>query len=401
MIADEDLSPTAQAWMAKLKNIENSESQAFIYLNGIMAPEDDEIMSMGLARFSAYLSTKKTAEASGYNTFDDFGDYPTEVQIPKPMHNSGLYCSLWGYGCLKKITSSEDKWDNELTEGETVLRRYNKFLSFSDFKTLAQSIILEELPKYEYLYYGNRLVSLKALSTAAKNGPSDAINQLLDDIKKSRKQLVIADNLIHKMLFTVIISNDLDIIAHISTKYKYNPNTVIPQLTDDELNMESTLIREFGAGFQTFKDLDQNPEFFEVGDSAPAWLVRALFKPNMTINASVGKYEKLISLSTLSAEKFAAYKIPAKQHIEEDVNLRNFAGHVLNQTQCADYHTYIARLHDLKSKIALTNYVIGGMQRLPVNPYYPSTQTIAKKGKRICLNGPYEDERGLRCIHIE
>lgn len=387
--------------MATLKGIENGESQAFLYLNGIMAPEDDEIMSMGLARFSANLSAKKTAETTGYNTFDDFGDYPTEVQIPKPMQNSGLYCPLSEQECLEKITSSEDKWDNELTEGATVLRRYNKFLSFADFKTLAQSIILEELPKYEYLYYGNRLVSLKALSTAAKISPSDAINQLIDDLKKSRKQLMMADNLIHKMLFTVIISNDLDIIAHISTKYKYNPKVVIPQLTNAELNMKPTLIREFGTGFETFKDLDKNPEFFEVGDSAPAWLVRALFKPNMTINASVGKYEQLIALSTLSAEKFAAYKIPAKQHIDENVNLRNFAGHVLNHTQCADYHTYIARLHDLKIKIALTNYVIGEMQSLPVNPYYPSTQAIEKKDKRICLNGPYDDERGFRCIYIE
>ncbi len=387
--------------MTKLKNIENSKSQGFIYLNGITAPEDDQIMRMGQARLSAYIDAKKVAENSDFGSFDDFDGYPTEIQIPKPMQNSGFYCSLWESGCLEKIASSKDEWDNELIKGATVLRRYNTFLSFSDFKTLAKSVLMEELPKYEYLYYGNRLTSLKALSTAEKGSPADAITLLMDDLKRSRKQLAIADNLIHKMLFIVIISNDLDFITHISTRYKYNPRITIPQLTQAELNMESTLIREFGMGFQTFKALDQDPEFFEVGDSAPGWLVRALFKPNMTINASVNKYEKLISLSTLSSKAFAAYKIPPRRQKDNEMNMRNFAGNVLNNTYCADYQTYMTRLHDLKCKIALTNYVITGMQSLPVNPYTESTQAIKRKGKRICLEGPFEDERSLRCVRIE
>ncbi len=393
---DEELSSTAQEWTTKLENDRASKSEAFIYLSGIMAAENENVLLAGENRFSAYKKAEDVAQP-----FDEkivFDDYPSDKALSKPNRDNEIYCKLWEKGCLRNIVNHSSSWESEINDHSVLLARYRKFISFSEFKTLSKPSAIEEYPKYEYLSYGNRLALLENLFLATLGSPGEAIHSLTNDINNLRHQLAIADNLIHKMFFTAMIASNLDVIAYISNKYEYHQKLDIPYLTLDELSMKDSMIREFGIMQYLYTNLDGHPEIFEVGGNMPSWLVRAVFKPNKTINESISSYERYIYMSTLSPEMFSTLELPDSEESKKEVDYLNFAGSVLNNIAGADYHKYIARLYDLNCKVALVNSLLEGKNAQIENPYYPASKSYVTDEAEICLNGPYEDERRLRCV---
>jgi len=116
---DEDKSSTAKEWTMKLDNDLASKSEAFIYLSGIMAAENDDVMVVGESRFSAY---KKAEELTGPQ--DEkivFDDYSKDKMLLKPHEDNDIYCKLWESGCLEKIIESSSNWESELNEHSEVV----------------------------------------------------------------------------------------------------------------------------------------------------------------------------------------------------------------------------------------------------------------------------------------
>ena len=236
---------------------------------------------------------------------------------------------------------------------------------------------------------------------AENNMPKEAIRMLAEDVSRLSRQLVMADNLIHKMFFTIMISNNLSFMAYISSTTDSFEKMNIPLLTSSELDMELPLIREFGLAFYSFMEIDRHPEFFKTGGSMPSWIVRAVYKPNMTINGMISTYEESIYASSLSPDEFAEHKIRSDEDVKEEIHWRNYVGSALVGIAHPDFQKYIARLYDLNCKISLVNYVISGRTMPLVNPYYPSLKPIVSEGNKICLSGPYEDDRDLRCVRTK
>jgi len=393
---DEDKSSTAKEWTTKLENDRASKSEAFIYLNGIMAAENEDVMEVGESRFSAYRKAEELA-----NPYDDeivFDDYPNDKMLPKPHEDNEIYCPLWESDCLGIIVKNSSKWESELNDHSVILARYRKFISFSEFTTLSRPSAIEVIPNYKYIGYGNKLALLENLLLAERGSPRDAIASLSDDIYKLRKQLAVADNLIHKLVFVNLIANNLDVIAYIGNKYESYQQLNISYLTLDELSIAEPMIREFGMMNGLYTSLDGNPEIFEIGGNMPSWFVRAVFKPNMTINESIFLYERLIYMATLSQDIFPTFELPDAEEMKKDIDYLNYVGSVLNSIAFPNYHEYIARLYDLNCKISLVRYVLSDKKTQLKNPYYPDSNSYEVSETEICFNGPYEDTRRLRCI---
>ena len=393
---DEDMSSTAQEWAAKIENDRASKSEAFIYLSGIMAAENEDVMVVGANRFSAYRKAEELAKP-----FDEeiiYDDYPNDKMLPTPQGDNDIYCKLWESDCLEKIIKNSTNWESELNEHSVLLDRYRTFISFVEFTTLSKPSALEEYPRYSYLNYGNRLVLLENLLLAERGSPRDAIRSLSDDISKLRHQLTVADNLIHKMIFVNMIANNLDVIAYIGNKYESYQKYNIPYLTLDELSVSDPLIREFVMAKYLYASLDGNPEILEIGGNMPSWIVRTVFKPNKTINESISSYERLIYMATLSQDSFPTFELPDVVEVKNEIDYLNYVGSVLNNIAVPNYHTYIARLYDLNCKISLVRYVLSGKKTQLENPYYPDSNSYEASETEICFNGPYEDNRKLRCI---
>jgi len=396
---DDDLAPEAVDWISVLENSGSGDSDSYIYLNGIMAAETDDVMSVGRKRFAAYRSAE--AKISLSSEAIQYVDYPKGKWLSIPISKNPLYCRLWEKSCFENVLQARGKWEAELEKRKTILLRYRNYLKLSDFKTLSKAYVSEIFPRYEYLAYGNRLQILEVLVMAENNMPKEAIEILVQDIYRLRRQLVMADNLIHKMIFTIMISNNLSYIAYISSTANIVKKEYIPFLTREERDMELPMIREFGMAFYSFTEIDRSPELFKTGGNMPSWIVRAVYKPNMTTNDIIPAYEEAIYAARLPSEKFAEHQAGREEVVENEINWRNYVGHTLVSIAHPDYYRYIARLHDLNVKISLVNYVMSGRTIPLVNPYYPSLAPQVPDGNKICLSGPYEDDRELRCIRTK
>ena len=94
---------------------------------------------------------------------------------------------------------------------------------------------------------------------------------------------------------SVILSNENLVIEKISS------------LNQSEKGFYMVAAREFTTSYYTFKNLDRNPEFFEMGGNLPGWITRMVYKPNMTINALAPTYSQLETLAQIPASDFVKY----------------------------------------------------------------------------------------------
>ncbi|NRB39796.1 MAG: hypothetical protein HRU20_15240 [Pseudomonadales bacterium] len=399
LTVDDDLSATANEWILKLEQDRNSHSEAFIYLSGIMAAEDEEVLLVGKRRFTAYRKAESLMQPFDESIASD--DYPEKNMLAKPQMDNEIYCALWEQGCLDNMLKHREKWQSELDKHSVLLARYRSFIAYSEFTTLSKPSAIEEYPRYEYLKYGNRLAVIESLSVAEQHSKKAAIDTLNNEITQLRTQLAVADTLVHKMLFISMIADNLEAIALISNTYNYQLRLDIPYLSANELSVKAPMIREFGMVHSLYSNLEGQPELLEIGGNLPSWLGRIIFKTNKTINESISSYEKVIQLSSLSQASFASYVLAGNDETKTTIDYFNVVGSILNNIAVPDYYGYVARLYDLNGKIALVNHLLEGQKKQLINPYYPTTPNAYEiNAVDICLNGPSDDKRRLRCINI-
>lgn len=391
---DEDLSPTAERWIDVQEGRLLTQSDGYFYLLGIVASEEEDVLTTGKNLFSSY----QLAEAQGDDRSApvEYDLYPEAKKLPLPLKDNALFCDLKEDGCLDNILKNADQWQEALDKHRALLIRYQTYIDYLEYTTLSTPSVSELYPEYQYLKYGHRLKLLQILSLKYEGKTQDALDLLLGDLYKLRQQLKVADNFLHKMFFVHFISDDLNLILAMSPIFIPSGSLKIPSLNAAEMDVESSIIREFYMGYSLYKSLDRHPEILEEGGYLPGWIGLALFKPNMTINDDLPRRQRIIDLGRLSAKDFSlAVKEPVT--MDKEINPVNYIGSVLNNIASPDYSYYIARLHDLNSKIAIVNYLLNDRVGGLVNPYYPDQTLDLVKTGRICLEGPLKDERNLRC----
>lgn len=394
-----DDSPNSEVtdYVSLIENRMLNGSQAYLFLSGIAAIEGENILSRGEELLARYNDPTNKSLAMG--SVDEKKDENNKLSIADK--NNGLYCKLWEAECLGDIVGGSSEWEDEIQNFSVIAERYERFISYSEYTTITKPDATEQYPEYKYLSYGNRIRILSALSLAESGRAEDAIEMLRNDNRYLRKHLELADNLIHKMIFVILLANNLDVVVYMHSAHNMREISEIPYLSSSEINMEYPFAREFVMVYNYFLELDRHPEFFRVGGKIPGWLVRSVFKPHMTMNDSVGNYTKLIKLANLSAKDFSVRILNTESNQKKERRFRNYAGSILNEISMPEYSDYIARLHDLNCKISLTNYVLSGQSKQLENPYGSSYGKKTDSDYFICLDGPLEDKRNLRCIRTK
>ncbi len=392
---DDKLSNEVTDYVSLVESRALGGSQAYLYLNGISALEDEDVITKGEEKLARYNSAtdKPLALISG-------DDVAGDNKLPVPDGNNKLYCNLRETGCLVQILGKSIEWEGETEKFSVVNERYKKFLSYAEFTTLSKPGYVGQHPEYHYLVYGNRISILSALSLAESGGVEDAIMALFDDNTRLRKHLALADTLIHKMLFVAMLANNLDIIVYISSTYSIRDISEVASLSSAETDMTYPLVRESLIHYNNFLNLERDPEYFWVIGKLQSWFSRAAFKPNMTLNDSMGRYTELINISKLSSKEFSKRMVDVESREEEKRNLRNYAGSIINEIAMPAYYEYIGRVHDLNCKISLANYIISQKTTTLENPYGTSYNEF-DRDNLICFDGPLESKVNLRCIREE
>jgi len=399
---DDDLDNAPLELVKKFEEQEISISNAYLYLNGISAAENDDVFELGKLKLKEHLVIDEIAEV--ISSSFEYEVYSDERKLVTPWEDADLYCKLRDNGCLEKIIGAKNLWEVEIDFRKTIIQRYNKYLKYTDFRMMTKPTVYEIYPEYSYISYGNRLRILEELTIAAQESPSQAIGNLLADISMLRQQLVVADTEIHKLVFITMISNNLDIIAYINYAYKAHVDLDISLLSIEERNFEVPIVRSYVFMNNMIISADRSPELFEMGGEAWPWVVRMVYKPHMILNSIFKLQQELIDFSKMDLVDFANSPLSKKGDYYEDVNLRNIFGSTLVKIAIESQETqygFISRINDLNCKIALVNYFGSNNKQVLINPYYPTNKVILSSGKKHCLEGPNKDERNLRCIQVE
>lgn len=219
-----------------------------------------------------------------------------------------------------------------------------------------------------------------------------------------RRANELQDNLVGKVVLLLAQSDILDVLSVILSETDTQIEE-IPRLSASEKGFGRVSAREFGVLYYGLKSLDKHPDFFEIdGDfsDAPERLVRALYKPNMTINALAPLYLLPEKLAVLSPAEFAQELENLERYIPSTSIIRNPIGNILLGIEGPAYERYVARFHDLDVKIALFNQLHHSELAASslINPYYGSEIPRLENG-RLCFSGPLETKSSLRCLVVE
>lgn len=401
---DDELNPEIKPFLTKSKAVGTSE--AYLYLLGIDTSADKNPSKVGKQLFAS-IRKKESLAANDIKILD------TADKSKLPLPTGSFFCSNQDDNCFDIIFSGNNNLAKTLLSNAILLERYQSFITMTDYQTLSKPAMSMITPAYQYLEKGNRLVILKAISIAQASTSTNAIDILLKNVSNLRGHLKNADDLIGKMLFTALISHNLDALSLLIHQQKIAFNYQMAPISLAERNLETVMAREFAMFYELFISLDKKPDFFSrIGESnqipAPGWLVRTVFKPNNSINALYPSYKSTVKKSQLEPKAFADIAGNAKVFYPQSSYIRNITGTILLSLGNPDFEQYIARLFDLNAKIALFNQTaektelpdkLGYIQ----NPYFEmgNTAYYLNQGKSICLTGPLEDSRNQRCLQVK
>jgi hypothetical protein len=348
---DDDLDPKAQSMYAQA--MESKESKAYLYLLGMQAAIDEQPEAVGKAIMASIRKAEKKVIANPHlNQEYEFVDAPNEKRLPLFVLGT---CEGDNCEYVDKLFSYPFDLETVTVEQSVLLKRYKKFIAMRDYHTLALPLVESPFPHFQYVMAGNTLVSLEAIKKAKNGNIKGAKKILLDDISSMRVQLQQADMIVAKMIYTSGISRTLDVLSMLIQKYDSRAETNIPALSIEERSLVKAMNYEYAVAHNMFKSLDKAPNLLSKDGQLPEWMVRALFKPNMTLNATFPVLRQAGQDSLLSSKAFAQKVANNQPIIKTKSNIRNYAGTVLGKIEGPNYNQYISRLFNLDAKIHLFN----------------------------------------------
>lgn len=380
---DDELSPEAEAFISRIDT--SGGSEAYLYLLGIYANEDDSPEKVGRQLLAEYRQQER-------NDAYEIIDYDESKKLALPT--KAFTCGAWEEDCLRNLLESELNTDDLRMKHEILLSRSDRFHDFSEYKTLTMPSVKERIPPYQYLAAAERIKMLSALTLHKQGQSADAILALEDQLQSLRHSLALQDNLIGKLVFVMQISTALDFLSVISSQAQLSV-TRINGLSGDEKGLAMAAAREFQMSYAALKEADRHPEFFQIGGNVPGWIVRMLYKPNMTLNAIAPQYTRFERLSFAPASQFAQEVESFDEIGTSALSIRNYAGAKLVHMYDI-FDEYNARFLDLDAKIVLFNHLNEGFENAR-NPYYED-EAPEIFADRACFRGPMEDPRSLRCL---
>ncbi len=400
---DDNLDPNARDFLNRAVPAEHS--NAFLYLMGISAAADEDPLDTGKQIFQSIQQGEETYIRDKQKF--SFQSYPEEKKLPLP--EGEMFCSGAQVQCLDNILSADFDLEFITKTHGILLNRYRTFLSLNDYRTLTRALMEEPLPAGVYLTKGNRIEVLTAIDAARDSRVEEAIGILMGNLSSLRNHLKQADTVIGKLICLMLISENIDVLSALLLTNNYNSNQPLAPISIDERNFDIPMARELAMIYENYKHMDKHPEFWRSGGNMPGWIVRAAFKPNMSINDIFPLYDLPAKHMKLEQQRFASVAMFDTAHSDSDgAVIRNFAGSVLNKSVGATYHRYAARFFDLNAKIALFNEAVksGDLQATistAKNPYYAESSPayFSDDAKHLCFNGPLKTDLNLRRLRVK
>lgn len=394
-LRDEPISPDAQAWLSPAEH-QVTHSEAYLLLLGIHAPIGQSPRELGARTLAAYQAWRVAHSVSE--------PFSPDQHAMLPLPDGEFFCPITLAACFARLVERSPELPAILgTHGE-LLERYRQFIALDDYLTLAQPGPDEPIPALSYLLRGAHLLGLQALQQALAGETHAASSLLLEERRALRQYLARADHLVLKMALVALLNRNLEWQARLQRVGLVAVAQDTAALTLEERSLSRALQHEFQAQAAVYHSLGAERR---VRGSLDMWLG---YKPQMSINASLARYQVAAQLSELPPQAFsqAMAHVPAQQ--VPHTGVRNWVGDVLLAIKVPDWNRYAARIHDLDAKLrllalsaALPQDVVeadvaslNGAQ----NPYEPTQRPFLDDQGRVCYDGPFDAKEAGRCVPL-
>lgn len=389
---DDELSSDAQNLLAQVKPAAGSE--AYLYLNGILAAPDDDPIQVGASLLEEY---RKQEADDSYQIA--YYDQPGKLTLPE----GELHCDSRDEGCLQSLFGTDADIEQLLAEHALLRARADSFYQYAEYATLTRPAFTEMSVSYQPLIAALQLESLAAIDLHRDGDSAAAIAALQQQMDSLRHAMQLQDTLIGKLVFLAGLNHLLDILSIVVVQADVTAPR-LTALTPAQLDMTKVVAREFALFHNVMQQMDKRANLLHAEGNLPGWLARLLFKPNMTSNALVPGYMDVIKMSALQPVKFAL-AIAIDDTPEVSVSWwRNFSGSRLVlelKNQHLAYRPYAARLMDFQAKLMLFNHHLHEQQALATadNPYYPGEPPLVTEHS-ACFRVPFENNPNMRCLQL-
>ena len=396
------------------------ESEAYLYLLGIMAAPEDDPIEVGRKLLAEY---RKEEQDSKYKV----QEYPESKQIKIPK--DGLYCDFTKK-CRHSLFKQDYNIDEIIAANKIIIDRVKKFHSYDEFSIMTLPIVeTERFPDYRAVFAYGKIKRLKALDRVKKGKTEKAINQLMADIEVYRRQIIIQKDMVGKIIYAILIKEDLDLISMILSSSTEPVNIKkIRNLSEEKKSYSYIFARYFYSQFLIYKNWDGLDENHIYGVDIMAGVIRdrgekLLFLPNTAINSAVDEYLSLIKLEKSTTREFAravaqdydiirSGTLSGRALYKKILAVCNSKEFITNShiESCAvskylipkPPNQYLSDIMDLDATISVFNQLY--VEKKPIseikNPYYPD-KFVYKKDGEIYFDGPFKDKRILRRLTIE
>ncbi|MFL0801010.1 MAG: hypothetical protein K6L80_11205 [Agarilytica sp.] len=395
---DDDIDPKVSAFVSS-QDGQPDENEGYFYLMGISAPADKDPEVVGRQYY------EKVSDITQIELFHSYADIKREEL---PLSESDLFCNFLTPGCFEKVFHATEDLRAIIDDYALLQKRWQHYVSIDDFKTITSPTIFEQFPPYKYITRVNRVLIMSSISDWRESRPAVALEKMENNIRHLRRQLVLQDNLIGKLTIAQLIAEHLDVLFLLVRKNEGLQPPKMTSLTNDEKSLKKAIVREFAMAIETFRAVGNHPELWREEKSLPSWMGKYIFKPNMSINAVFPIYRRAAEYAELAPIAFTKAMLTGPDIELKSSLIRNFFGTELIQVARVDLLKYIGEFNDLNAKIILFNTLINreiteDIVQSVYSPYYATNRTAAysENGERICVSGPLQDDKNIRCVKIK
>ena len=405
---DDELQPEVIQFMSLSES--QDENKAYFYLLGLTSKEGDDPLLIGqkiyqdIKQQQAEINADKNAQQS-----IDITQYD-KLALPK----SPLLCAYIKANCFEHIFNHLAEIPSLVTSTEVFVQRYLTYSAFSEFHTLSQPHTAEPFPPYQHLVTAVHLMSLDNISRASQGEEESAIQALYQLHQQLRSQLSRQDTLIGKFIFLNLVSENIDLMSVLSTRYQVKLPKALTSLTKKERSFSLAFSREVRMIYSLYQTLDGATDILNINHDlsafvVPSWFSHILFKVNITINEGYQPLHYYAMLSELSVDDFdQEIRLAARKPTIKSAWIRNAIGTVLNQVATPNYTHYIANVWDLDNKIQLFNARVQDLSTAQimseVKSQYPFPANVSPylsvNKHQLCFENPFNTDAQYNCLQI-
>ncbi len=340
---DDDLNDDAQHFL--FETTQKSDNPAFYYLLGFASASNQDPLKVG------HLTLETI------NNSDNTEGNHDAIEVMMPLPDPNVVCDLSLESCLQGLSRNKYAINDALEQHTLLIRRFNHLIGYQQFQTLTIAGEHEPTPPYQHVSAGNRLLLLSALMQVLQGNVELGVAQVEDNIESVRYQLSLADTLAGKMLYARMLNENISVLKHIAKINRKYFSQKLALLSRNERCLKKPLSHEFAYYTNTINDDLTEPLELDDDTELPKWIIRMLYKPNMTVNSLYPVFQAYADASTLSQSSYRAhFEVPTVK----ETSMRNLLGaEFVEMTVPVHYGEYIEDFYKLNASIAAFNSLAG------------------------------------------